>query len=362
MSELQQFKCPNCGGGIEFDTHTGTPKCPYCGTEFDLETLKSYDNVLKETDEQDVDFETDRAGQQWSDEDKLHTYVCKNCGGSIITDDTTAAQTCPYCGSAVVIKNNLEGNLKPDLVIPFKLDKQQAMNAFSKHMSNKPLLPKMFKETNLLETIKGVYVPFWLYDADVHASARFKGTRTRHWSQGDYEYTETSYYAIYRSAIMGFDDVPVDGSTKVDSTLMESIEPFDMKDAVDFQTAYLAGFFADKYDIDSDESAKAAYSRIKNSAIDALEATVNGFESVSMDGVRIGLNNSDIHYVLLPVWLLTTNYGGEKYTFAMNGQTGKFVGDLPTDKGAFWTMFLTRFAGIAAITYGAQWLIKLLGK
>lgn len=362
MSDLQQFKCPNCGGSIEFDSHTGKPKCPYCGTEFEVETLKSYENVLKETDETEVDFETERAGQQWNENEKLRTYVCKNCGGSIITDNTTAAQCCPYCGSAVVINNNLQGNLKPDLVVPFKLDKQQAMEAFANHMKNKPLLPRMFKETNLLETIKGVYVPFWLYDAEVDASARFKGTRTRHYSDRDYEYTETSYYSIYRSAEMGFDNVPVDGSTKVDSVLMESIEPFNIKEAVDFQTAYLAGYFADKYDINSEKSASHAYSRIKHSATDALESTVTGFDSVMTEGIRINLQNSDIKYVLLPVWLLTTNYAGKQYTFAMNGQTGKFVGDLPTDDGAFWTMFLTRFAGIGAITYGLQWLVKLFLK
>lgn len=358
MSDLQQFKCPNCGGGIEFDPHTGIPTCPYCGTQFDVETLKNYENVLKETTESVVEFDTEKAGSAWDDENKLHTFVCKHCGGSIITDDSTSAQTCPYCGNPVFVVNNFEGNLKPDLVVPFKLDKNEAMEAFQKHLSNKPLLPKMFKETNLLETIKGVYVPFWMYDADVNAAARFRGTRTRSWTEGDYQVTETSYYAIVRGATMGFDNVPVDGSTKVDTAMMQSIEPFDMSKAVSFEMAYLSGYFADKYNITSEQSAKIAYSRMKESAKDALEATVTGFDSVDYEDLRIDLHKSDIKYVLLPVWLLTTNYKGEQYTFAMNGQTGKFVGDLPVDNGAFWTMTLGRFAIISAVIYLVQCLAK----
>ena len=88
-----------------------------------------------------------------------------------------------------------------------------------------------------------MYVPFWLYDSDADAQLRFTATRTRFWSDDDYDYTETSYYSVRRDGVLGFDAVPVDGSSKMEDDLMESIEPFTMSDAVPFKTAYLAGSY-----------------------------------------------------------------------------------------------------------------------
>lgn len=118
-----------------------------------------------------------------------------------------------------------------------------------RHYKGKKLLPKIFKKENHIDEIKGVYVPFWLFDADADADIRYKATRVRTWSDSDYDYTETSYYSIGRSGDIGFDRVPVDGSSKMPDDLMESIEPFKFEDAVDFKTAYLAGYLADKYDV-----------------------------------------------------------------------------------------------------------------
>lgn len=154
--------------------------------------------------------------------------------------------------------------------------------------------------------------------------------------------------------------MPVDGSTKMDDALMESIEPYDFTGAVDFQTAYLAGFLADKYDVDSEQSIERANERIKKSTENTFASTVQGYSAVIPESTSIRLQNGKAKYALYPVWLLNTSWNGQRYTFAMNGQTGKFVGDLPLDKGAYkkWLFGLTSLIGAAV--FAVSYLLWLL--
>ena len=359
---MQEYKCPCCGGAIEFDSGSQKMKCPYCSTEFDMETLALYDAELHSDAADSMEWET-AAGCAWQEgeADGLRTYVCNSCGGEIVGDENTAATACPFCGNPVVMTGQFSGALKPDLVIPFQLDKKAAKAALMRHLSGKRLLPKIFKDQNHIDEIKGVYVPFWLFDTDVDAQVRYRATRVRTWSDSRYDSTETQYYLVHRGGSIGFSNVPVDGSTKMADDLMESIEPYNIADAVDFQTAYLAGYMADKYDVDAEQSIDRANERVKRSTEEAFAATVQGYTTVQADSSNIRLRGGKAKYALYPVWILHTTWQGQNYIFAMNGQTGKFVGDLPVDKSAAakWTVGLTAAAGAAA--YGVAWLLHLIG-
>ena len=203
-------------------------------------------------------------------------------------------------------------------------------------------------------------MPFWLFEADADAHIRYKATRVRRWSSGNYDYTETSHYSVIRGGNLGFDWVPVDGSSKMEDDLMESIEPFDLSGAVDFQTAYLSGYLADKYDVTAEQSVERANQRVRNSTQDAFAATVQGFDSVVPVSSSIQLQNGKAKYALYPVWLLNTNWNGKKFTFAMNGQTGKLVGDLPLDKGAYRKWLVGLSAVFTAVAFGLSYLWWLL--
>ena len=360
MAEMQ-YKCPCCGGQIEFDSATQNMKCPYCDTEYEVETLKSYDDVLNAEQSDKMDWDVS-AGSEWSEgeTDGMRVYVCNSCGGEIVADETTAATACPFCDNPVVMMGQFTGALKPDYVIPFKLDKEAAKKALKKHYEGKRLLPKVFKNENHIDEVKGVYVPFWLFDANADANVRYKATKIRRWSSGNYDYTETNFFSVLRAGSLGFERVPVDGSTKIADDLIESIEPFDFKDAVDFQTAYLSGYLADKYDVDSAASIERANARIKTSTESTFLSTVKGYTTVTPEHTSIQLQNSKAKYALYPVWLLNTTWKGQKYTFAMNGQTGKLVGDLPLDKGAYnrWLFGLT--GAISAAAFAASFILWLL--
>ena len=361
MSVLQEYKCPCCGGALEFNSTVQKMKCPFCDTEFEMEALQAYDSQLNNEQQSDMTWDAN-AGQEWEtgETDGLRTYVCKSCGGEIIGDETTAATSCPYCDNPIVLMGQFSGSLKPDYVIPFKKDKKAAVSALKKHYEGKILLPKVFKEQNHIDEVKGVYVPFWLFDADATASIRYKATKERKWSDSDYDYTETSYYSVQRGGYIGFNTVPVDGSSKMPDELMESVEPYNFSEAVPFQTAYLAGYLADKYDVTDAESVERANERIKKSTEEEFRKTVTGYNTVTTENTYINLQNAKAKYALYPVWMLNTQWNGKKYTFAMNGQTGKFIGDLPVDNKKYWLLTFVIMIALAAVVFGLSFLIEFL--
>lgn len=344
-----EYKCPACGGALSFDSGTQKMKCPYCDSELDVAALRELDDVLQQELSDDMHWQQAQGQWQEGEQEQLCSFVCNSCGGEILCEQTTAATHCPYCDNPVVMTQRLSGQLRPDLVVPFRLDKQAAKAALRKHLTGKPLLPKMFKDENRIEKLQGIYVPFWLYDAHADGDAHYRATRVHVWSDSRYDYTRTSHYSVHRSGNMDFRGVPVDGSQKMDNALMESIEPYDLSQAVNFQTAYLAGYLADKYDVDAGSCTQRANQRVKTSTESALMATVLGYATCVPVGSSVRLSDSVIRYGLLPVWMLNTTYKGKTYTFAMNGQTGKFVGDLPVDKGAFFAWFAGLTAGIGAV-------------
>lgn len=331
MSETFDHKCPCCGATLQFDVGSQMVKCPYCDSEFDVSTTLENEGDLSVSSEHN-DLASD-GGMDWSEKELygITEYQCNSCGGNIYSEETTSATLCPYCGNAVILKGRLSGTLKPDKVIPFQQTKDQAIEGLKTHCGGKRFVPKKFILNNRLEEIKGLYVPFWVYDADLDADVEYKCTTERTWTSGDTEYTETKYYRVVRSGEIAFDHVPVDGSSKMPDDLMESIEPFDYDKATDFTTAYLSGYVADKYDLDQDQQRPRARQRMSEGAADAFKTTVHGYDTIDVESSEISARASNVNYVLYPVWLMNTDWNGKKFVFAMNGQTGKMVGNLPAD-------------------------------
>ena len=359
MADILEYKCPCCGGAITFNSSIQKMKCPYCDTEFEMDTLKEFEEEWLETDrEPQWDSESvERPQEELKEEEgSFAAYVCEACGGEIVADQTMAASSCPFCGNPVIVMKKLSGVLRPDLVIPFRLDKESAKERLKNHLKGKLLLPALFKTENRIEEVKGIYVPFWLYVCDAHAEIRCRATRVNTWETGNYIYTETKHYLVSRAGEIGFEKVPADGSKKMDDALMQSIEPFDFREAVDFQTAYLSGYLADKYDLSSAECEPYANERMRQSTVNAFLSTIAGYATCVPEHTDIQLKQGKIRYALLPVWLLNTKYRGRLYTFAMNGQTGKFVGDLPADRIKGCISYGVSFSAVFLITY----LITLL--
>ena len=359
MAELNEYKCPNCGGALEFNSSIQKMKCPFCDCEFEMDELKALDEELESVNADDEFKWSGASGGTWTEEEtaNMKVYVCQSCGGEIVGDETMGATSCPYCDNPVVVKGSFAGDLKPDFIIPFKHDKKEAKENFNQHLLKKFFLPKNFKDQNHIDEVKGIYVPFWLFDTDVDGKVTYKATTVRHWSDSKYDYTETSYYSVYRAGTIGFDRIPVDGSSQMPDDLMESVEPFNFEEgAKEFQTAYMAGYLADRYDVDDKQSIERANERVKASTEEAFRDTVKGYSTVTVESSNIRAFNGKTSYAMYPVWVLNTTYKDDKYLFAMNGQTGKFVGNLPTDRGKFWGTFTALCLGISGIALLLQYL------
>lgn len=288
---------------------------------------------------------------KWDDLDEanLRSYNCPSCGAQLMVDQVTAVTSCPYCGNNAVVPGQLSDILKPDYVIPFRFDKQAAIDALKGYYQGKRLLPNDFSDQNHIEEIQGVYVPFWLYSGEAEGDATFNARNIRTWSDSENNYVETDHYIVHRSGKMSFTRVPVDGSTKMPDAHMDAIEPFDYNEMEPFSVAYLPGFLTDRYDQGAKTCEKRANTRVANTCADKLRDTVTGYAEVDVASNSALMHLDDVAYALLPVWMLHTRWNDQDFLFAMNGQTGKLVGDLPIDKGKQIRMFLLIFLPLVII-------------
>lgn len=345
-----EYKCPSCGGGLHFGEDNQRMKCPYCDSEFDIKEILDHNAKLEQTGEPEFQWDESQTEElPESDQAKLVTFTCPSCGGEIMTEQTTAATFCPYCDNPTIMPTRVSGGLKPDGVIPFRTSKEDAKAAFLKLCKGKPLLPKFFTKEYRLEKITGMYVPFWLYDCGGDYKGHFMATRIQMWSDRNHTYTRTSHYDVLRAADAEFLSIPMDASKKMDNAIMESIEPYDYSQTVDFQTAYLSGFLADKYDVEAAAGQDRVRQRVSDSMESMVRDTISGYHTVIPYSKQMNVKHGKAKYVLLPVWMLHTQYKGKTYVFAMNGQTGKMTGTFPIcpKRTAMW--FLGIWAGITAV-------------
>ena len=352
-AQIVNYQCPNCLAGLRFDGNSGQLACDSCDNKFDVALVEQlYADKEQAAASAGVEPQWDISlTNNFTAEEaaSLSGYSCPSCAAEIICDNTTAATSCPYCGNPTVVPGQFSNELKPDYLIPFKLEREAAVAALMKYYKGKKFLPKNFSDANHMEEIKGVYVPFWLYDGETDSSMRFRATKVNSYRSGDYMVTETHHYRVDRAGSVAFEKVPADGSTKMPDAHMDSIEPYDYNDIKPFSTAFLPGFLADKYDEDAETCSKRANERIIASTEAAFRKTITGYTTVTKEYSNINLKKGDVKYALMPVWLLSTTWKEKNFLFAMNGQTGKLIGDLPVDMGKFWMWFFMIAAPIAAV-------------
>lgn len=322
------YKCPNCGDDMSFDSSSGMLSCGACGRKDNIDQFS--EELIYTT------FEEKEAKE----------YHCNNCGADILTEAETAATTCSFCGAGVVLADRLSGTLAPSLVIPFSISKDEAAAAFKKWCKNGLLTPKGFMTADRIKSITGIYVPFWMFDLNSKVKVNASGTRVRSYTRGDYIYTETKHYDIYRDIRLNYLKVPVDASTKMNDELMDKLEPYPYDKLKKFKTPYLAGYIAEKYNYNDEQLFPRAKDKISSFIDDYIRSTIKGYTTVHYHGKDIDTKMVNSYYVLLPVWMVSYHLNGKEYLFAMNGQTGKVVGKPPLSFGkiAGW------FGGIAAGT------------
>ena len=372
-TQITEFKCPACTAPLHFSEETGRLECDYCGSSFSVEEMEArsaekerqaaeaFEKAAAEAKSDAGKWDGPGGQDSWGEDGAhLKTYSCPSCGAELICDEATAATSCPYCGNNAIIPGQFRGALKPELVIPFQIGKDEAVKALKAHYKGKPFLPKSFSDKNHIQEIKGIYVPFWLFDGQAEADVSFAATRSTVMVTGRERITTTRHFDVRRAGTVSFEKIPVDASKKMPDDYMDSLEPFRYDAMVPFSTAYLPGFFADIPDVSIEECSLRAELRATDTAVESMSRQVSGYETCIPTRKDAQLRRGKVRCALLPVWLLSTQWEGQNFLFAMNGQTGKMVSDLPVSKKRYWAWWGGLTAGITAalavITVFANWL------
>lgn len=341
------IKCPNCGGGLQFDPAAQNYECEYCLSKFTQEELEK------------IAPEAAPEKEDGMSEPEPVVYLCPSCGAEIVTDETTAASFCFYCQNPVILQGRLKGNYQPDYVIPFAINREKAKEIFLGWLKKKQFVPSDFYSPKQIEKMTGVYFPYWLYSCQVDGRLEGEGTRLRIWRAGDLQYTETQRYDVSRAGIMQIDHVTRNALKKADKKLVEGVMPFDTKSIKPFSMGFLSGFFAEKRDMEQEQFSAEVEQEIQDFATGSLKGSIGDYSNVKIRNQEARIRNPHWEYALLPVWTLTYKEAktGNIYYFACNGQSGKVCGKLPVDTKKLSLFFVEIFVPLLAVLLAVGYFI-----
>ena len=333
---VSNHKCSACKAKLKFNPKSQSWICEYCGSSYTLEDLKNK--------------EVNIVSSNVSTVNKYKEYRCPDCGAEIVMDENTAVTECVYCGNTAIITERLEGEFKPSRVIPFSKTKDEAIKAFSGYGKGKWFMPSNFLRKENIEKITGIYIPFYLYDMIVDGEIDVEAINKQTWSDDEYSYEKQDIYNVIRAGTMSFEKIPTDASKKFSDDIMDSIEPFDYNGLVEFNSSYMSGFLAEKYDLKVKDLLARAEGRAKETTKSVLFSDIHGYSSKK---IKSNYETTKIvgkpEYVMLPVWMMNVKYNNKIYTMAMNGQTGKFIGNVPISKIKVAKVWLGIFVLISVI-------------
>lgn len=324
------FKCKNCGGNAVYSPEKLGMYCPFCDSE-NSEERKDYTETNLE--------------------------ICPNCGGEVKVEEHTSATKCPYCDNYLIFNERVEGEYTPKMIIPFRLGKEACKQLIRDTFKKKIFAPTGFLSEVKLDTVEGIYVPFWFFDYDVNCNYLGEGTKVRRWTSGNKEYTETSYYDIRRNMDAGFQKIPIDACVAMPDSTMDLLEPYDYSQLCDFKPEYMSGFNGEKYNMVSDLVEVRAKTKMSDDLDSMLKASYHGYNSVRTKIKDVNVNHQEANFGLLPVWKYVYGYKGEFYPFYVNGQTGKIVGKAPISKVKIWAYAATLWGCLMAMLLMITYII-----
>jgi DNA-directed RNA polymerase subunit RPC12/RpoP len=347
------FKCPNCGAAITYVPGTEHTKCPYCLSAHTLDAL-----IAKQKEEATKAQQSEiQERKPEIDQSALREYICNSCGAQVVTDETTSSTICYYCHNPVIINDRISGEFLPDKIVPFQIDRDAAVERFLKWARSKRYVPKDFTSPSNLEKITGIYLPYWVANAQAEMDIVGRGENSRSWRTGDTEYTETKIYQFERQGTIEVNNISELAYSKFDKDLLRSIEPYKAKQKRDFALPYLTGFFAERYDIGRQDVEGRLDERARRYALSLARDSYSKYSNVRTEREQVDTQIVSWEYTLLPVWVLTYHYGSKTYVYAMNGQTGEAFGELPLNNRKLALTSGVLFTAVAILVTLGGWLI-----
>lgn len=366
------YKCNNCGGDLVYSVEHNMMMCAFCGTLVDINSLPTGQNQsnnqfgqtaqraqatdnrfgqaapeLKITNEpffqtpdvnQIGDYNTlvarkeqEKMVSESRADSMIQMQVCKctSCGAELMVNGVEASTFCAYCGQATVVMDRVEDCLKPDYIIPFKINKDDAERIIRNTLQKGFFVPPEIKNFEV-EKLRGIYIPFWLMDFYYEDSQCYK------YSKKSGKSTVTRY--AYIKGECNFKNVTVDASKNLDNDSSQRLEPYDMRQLKYFNPTYLSGFYSDRFDDEASNLEALAVARMKY-LFDNQMAADSGHPTAKLvySNPRHAMRGTK--YALLPAWFLSFKYDGKPFTVMVNGQTGKMVGAVPYVKSKMALLF-----------------------
>lgn len=355
MSDIKSQQCPNCGGVLVYDPKKGKMVCEYCRSVFEIPEEKNSNDENDRGYLSGFDFKALRDKLNRPDAEALPVYHCSNCGADVLAAPEQMSLTCPYCRNHIVITGKSSGSLRPDGIVPFKITAGELPDLLTKFYKDKVLLPKDYFSNSRMGGITGIYVPFWIFSGSMSGEMNFEATITNSHREGDYDVKNIDHYSLDRNVDLSFDSLAIDASEKIKDVYMDSVCPFDLSEAKPFDTGYLSGFAADRFDVDTEDMMSRAEAAVERKALPLIMAQARaGYDTVTYRSGKLTAD-MDAKYLLLPVYLFQIEYDGQKYDYAVNGQTGSIIGHVPTGKREsgiyFWVRMLAVIAAVILFTF-----------
>ncbi|MBR5975413.1 MAG: hypothetical protein IK020_09550 [Clostridiales bacterium] len=329
--------CKSCGHPLIYDPGVKKMLCTTCGSTFAAEEVES--EAKKYREDETVKTRAEIFGEDGEPEEEFlenYVYTCSECGGEIVIHGSEASTTCVFCGNPNVVFSRVAKDKRPDYIVPFSVTKEQAVQAIRDKVAQSLFVPKQIKNFTA-ESVRGIYVPFWIVEAEYEESCLISST------VGHGEDAET-----IRTGKRGWfhmTNFPVDACAILSNESSARLEPYNLKAMKPFDEDYLLGFYSNASDITYDEMWEVTEKRAQEIFEEDVKKSVSG-RSPKIETESHVLSILDNYkYAMLPVWFVTFTYQGEHHTVLVNGQTRKVVCGLPWRKPLFWAITI----GIGAI-------------
>ena len=335
-AENEVYKCPSCGANLKYDAANNGLKCEYC--DFEL-------NMSGEKSSVENDFLSIENHEKWGN--VIQTATCKNCGAKNVIEKSTLSLNCPFCNSPMLISCDEFEGLKPDRVIPFKIDMENANNNYQLWLKKKLYAPTKLKKEIPYPINSSLYIPTWTFDSDSFSS--YKGRLGKHYTttvgsgKNRRTVTKTRWYRISGVHRKTIDDILICAGKKIKQNELDKLAPFDTNNSYVFDNRYLAGHSAEHYEVSVKDGWKEAQNILKNQIKNEILRKYNYDVVDYLDFVPV-YTNIKYKYVILPIWVSNFNYKNKKYYYLVNGETGKISGNYPL---SIWKILFTVFICLA---------------
>lgn len=365
------YRCPNCNGALEYNPVTDEMECAHCGGSYTMQEIEAGSQKAQDYYQQQTAYSpwgSNDSAQTWGDntfsqpwgsvqtaspvkesddyieENNIYAepetmeckiYTCTSCGAELAVNDTEVSTYCAYCGQPTIVYSRVSQEKKPRYIIPFKISKEEALGRIRANLGKGVLIPKEIKNFDV-EKMRGIYVPYFLFDAYYYDKIRVRV------GEGIGKDKKTVTYRF--EADCEFEKISCDASKRLNDESTQRLEPYQLEELRDFDAAYLSGFYADRYDLTARQLTNVVVKRCQELFDEEVKMQFHDLQAAVMERKpKHVIRKSE--YALLPVWFMTFRYKNEPYTMLVNGQTGKVVGAVPVNKG----LAVGLFASVSAL-------------